>query len=191
MIRQSVRRRRPGRSAFLISLEFDQEKDGSFSTAETFNGGSPVTTGLVLTSEFLLDGNGAADTSFASGLVELATAIPSYSNVRLIFDTQGVGQTWHYIFGVNDVLFRIVAPGDTDGNGEVDTQDVQNILAAAKFGLDTPEDEPWGVGDFDGNGNVGPLDIQLLSAVAQFDAVPYVQQPLTWQTPATARSTCP
>ena len=33
----------------------------------------------------------------------------------------------------DDVLFRIVAPGDTDGNGEVDSDDLFNILDAGNF----------------------------------------------------------
>ena len=58
---------------------------------------------------------------------------PRASDFRLTFDAQGVGQTQGYIFGVDDVLFRIVAPGDTDGNGEVDSDDLVNILDAGNF----------------------------------------------------------
>ena len=68
-----------------------------------------------------------------SGLVELQEAIPAGSTIRLTFDAQTVGQTEGYLFGVDNVLFRIVAPGDTDGNGEVDSDDLFNMLGAAKF----------------------------------------------------------
>ena len=122
----------PGEAAFVISLEFDSGHDGTFTTAYTFNGGAPVTTGLTLATG-ALDGNGLASRAFTSGLVELPTAIPAGSDFRLAFDAQDVGQAQGYIFGVDNVLFHIVAPGDTDGNGALDVLDVAAIGDAGKF----------------------------------------------------------
>ena len=122
----------PGEAAFLISLEFDPDRDGTFDIAEVFNGGNPVTTGLAL-SPGPLDGNGTAGASYSSGLVELATPIPASSDIRPTFDAQATAQTSGYLFGVDDVSFRVVAPGDTDGNGELDVLDVAAIGDAGKF----------------------------------------------------------
>ena len=38
----------PGEAAVVATLEFDPEQDGTYQMAETFNGGAPITTGLVL-----------------------------------------------------------------------------------------------------------------------------------------------
>ena len=121
----------------------------------------------------LLDGNGAASTLFASGLVELAAPFPAGSNIRLTFDAQGVGQTRGYIFGVDDFLFRVVAPGDTDGNGELDVLDVTAIIDADKFDNPAAGIASWAKGDFNGDDLVTIDDILLGLATAKYDQGPY------------------
>ena len=63
----------------------------------------------------------------------LASQIPAGSDIRLTFDAQGVGQTQGYLFGVDDLMFRIVAPSDTNGDGEVNSTDLFAMLGAGKF----------------------------------------------------------
>lgn len=175
----------PGEAAFLISLQFDPEKDGTFTTAHTFNGGAPVTTATG--GFFLVPGSlfGFGPT-FDSGLVELPAAIPAGSDIRLTFDAQGVGQTQGYIFGIDDVLFRIVAPGDTDGNGEFDSDDLFAILGAGKFNHPEFGAATWGEGDFTGDDLVNSDDLFAMLGAAQFNAGPY-----TTATPPAALATVP
>merc|ERR1711964_97410 len=137
----------PGEAAYVISLEYDAEKDGSYDTAVTFNSGNAVTTGASL-SPGPLDGEAAANsTDFASGLVVLASQIPAGSDIRLTFDAQGAGQTTGYLFGIDDLMFRIVAPGDTNGDGEANSTDLFNILSGGKFNPAELGAATWGEGD--------------------------------------------
>ena len=150
----------PGEAAFVISLQFDAEHDGTFSTAHTFNGGDPVTTGLVL-------GSGPIDgtsVTFFHPLLELPTAIPAGSDFRLTYDAQGVGQTQGYIFGVDDIMFRIVAPGDTDGNVDVNSNDLFNILHAGKYNHPELGPATWREGDYNGDDLVNSTDLFLILA---------------------------
>ena len=172
----------PGEAAFVISLQFDPEHDGTFTTAHTFNRGNPVTTGLVLQS-------GPIDrihVTFFRPLLELPTAIPAGSDFRLTYDAQGVGQTQGYIFGVDDVLFRIVAPGDTDGNGEVNSDDLFNILEAGKYNHPELGPATWHEGDYNGDDLVNSADLFLILAAAKFNAGPY-----TTGIPSAALATVP
>ena len=172
----------PGEAAFLISLDFDAIGTGVFSTAETLNGGQPVTTGLVL-SPGSLDGNGAAGVSFASGLVELSAPIPANSHFRLVFDAQGVGATQRYLFGVDDVLFRVFAPGDTDGNGDVNSNDLFAILGADKFNHPELGPATWREGEYNGDDLVTSADIFLILAANHFNQgpTPPPHHPPPWQ----------
>ena len=163
----------PGEAAFYISLEFDPEKDGFFNTAEVFNNGNAVTTGFNSLSPGALDGNGSAGTSFTSGLVVLPIPIPAGSDIRLTFDAQDVDQTQGYIFGVDDVLLRIVAPGDTDGNGVVDSTDLFTILGAGKFNHPELGSATWGEGDFTGDTLVNSDDLFAMLSAAKYNQGPY------------------
>ncbi|MBN2473348.1 MAG: PEP-CTERM sorting domain-containing protein [Pirellulales bacterium] len=62
-------------------------------------------------------------------------------------------------------LFQ-AAPGDTNGNHYINGIDIQNILAANKFGIDVDAD--WSEGDFDGNARVNGIDIQAILAANLF-----------------------
>ena len=152
----------PGEAAFVISLQFDPEHDGTFTTAHTFNGGDPVTTGTVLQSGPI---NGTGVTFFRP-LLELPTAIPAGSDIRVTFDSRGVGQTQGYIFGVDDFLFRIVAPGDTDGDGDVDSKDMLAIQSGSKFNNPDAGPASWKEGDFNGDDQVTSDDLFLITGDA-------------------------
>ena len=156
----------PGEAAFVISLEYDSEIDGTFETAHTFNAGRPVTTGLTIassgTSGTLFNGNGPEGVSFSSDVIELDTPIPADSLFRLKFDARSVGQTEHIIFGVDDVLFRVVSPGDADGDGVRDSRDLLAILMANKFNNPTAGLASWSEGDFNGDGRVTSADLFLI-----------------------------
>ena len=164
----------PGEAAFIVRLEFDPLGDGNYSTAHVFNDGLPITTGLVL-APGSLDGNGAAGTTFASGLVELAAPIPAGSDIRVTFDSKSVGATQGYIFGVDDMLLRVVAPGDTDADGVVDSSDMFNIFAAGKFNHPEAGSASWAEGDFNGDTLVDSSDVFLILAGGHFNQGPYSQ----------------
>ena len=159
----------PGEAAFVISLEFDAEHDGVFTTAHAFNGGDPVTTGLVL-------GPGPIDgthVTFFRLLLELPTPILAGSDFRLTYDAQSVGQTQGYIFGVDDVMFRIVALGDTDGNGEVNSDDLLAIQGAGKYNHPELGPATWREGDYNGDGLVNSAYLFAVLEAAKFNAGPY------------------
>jgi len=63
-------------------------------------------------------------------------------------------------------LFQ-AAPGDTNGDGTVDSFDIQNILASGKFG-DGPSGATWPEGDVDGDKDVDTFDIQMVLAAGLF-----------------------
>ena len=176
----------PGEAAYVVDLEIDRSGDGDFGRLWAFNDGAKISTGSTLVPG-LLDGNSDANrTMFDSGLVELPEAIPAGSTIRLSFDAQNVGQTEGYLFGLDDVMFRIVAPGDTDGNGEVDSDDLFDILGAGKFNHPELGPASWGEGDFTGDDLVNSDDLFAILSAAQFNAGPY-----TTATPPAALATVP
>ena len=159
----------PGEAAYVVDLVVDRTGNGDFGRVFAFNNGVKITTSLTLTPG-LLDGN---RTMFDSGLVELQEVIPADSDIRLTFDAQNVGQTQGYIFGVDEVLFRIVASGDTDGNGEVDSDDLVNILDAGKFNHPELGLATWREGDFSGDDLVNSTDLFLILATGKYNQGPY------------------
>ena len=74
-------------------------------------------------------------------------------------------------------MFRIVAPGDTDGDGKADSSDLFAILGAGK--LNHPELGPatWGEGDFTGDTLVNSADLFAMLAADQFNQGPYTSTP--------------
>ena len=114
---------------------------------------------------------------FDSGLVELQEAIPAGSNIRLTFDAESIGQTSGYIFGLDDVLFRVMAPGDIDGNGEVDSNDLFNIPATGKFNRPELGPATWGEGDFTGDTLVNSADLFAMLGAGKFNQGPYSSSP--------------
>ena len=98
---------------------------------------------------------------------------PAGSGIRLSFDGQNTGQTAGYIFGVDDVMFRIVAPGDTDGSGEVNSTDLFAILGAGKFNHPELGAATWDQGDFTGDTLVNSSDLFAMLGAAKFNADPY------------------
>ena len=161
----------PGEAAFHVTLEADD--DGSFSEIVDFTGGSAISTGVTLTPG-LLDGNAESNlATFDSGVVPFADPISIGPTLRLVFDAQNAGQTTGYIFGLDDVLFRIIAPGDADGNGEVDSSDLFAILAAGRFNHPELGPATWGMSDFDGDEDVDSGDLFLMLGAAKYNAGPY------------------
>jgi hypothetical protein len=71
-------------------------------------------------------------------------------------------------------LFLAVA-GDTDGDRDVDADDIQRILAAAKFNTARPAD--WTEGDFDFDGDCDADDIQMILTPAKFNVGDYTLPP--------------
>ncbi|MBN2474266.1 MAG: PEP-CTERM sorting domain-containing protein [Pirellulales bacterium] len=86
-----------------------------------------------------------------------------------VFATDGGANGQPVTYNEKSVVVDILqaAPGDTDGSRFVNGIDIQNILAANKFGrLDVVAD--WTEGDFDGNQLVNGLDIQAILAANLF-----------------------
>ncbi len=63
------------------------------------------------------------------------------------------------------------AAGDTDGDREINNNDLQQILGANSF--NNPGTWDWTQGDFDGNGLVDNSDLQLVLATGLFNAGVY------------------
>ena len=175
-----------GEAAYVVDLEVDRTGNGDFGRVFAFNNGAKITTGLTLVPG-LLDGNAESNlTMFDSGLFGLQEAIPASSDIRLTFDARNVGQTQGYIFGVDDVMFHIAAPGDTDGNGEVNSRDLFDFLGAGKYNRPELGAVTWGEGDFTGDDLVNSDDLFAMLGAAQFNAGPY-----TTATPTAALATVP
>ena len=97
--------------------------------------------------------------------------------MRLTLDAQNTGATQGYIFGVDDVLLRIASPGDTDGDGDVESDDLFRILAVGKFNNLAFGPADWREGDHNGDGLVNSDDLFLILASAHFNAGPYTHSP--------------
>ena len=67
------------------------------------------------------------------------------------------------------MLLRIVAAGDTDDNGEVNSSDFFAILCAAKFNNPAAGAATWGEGDFNGDTLVNSTDLFTI----QYNQEPY------------------
>ncbi len=67
------------------------------------------------------------------------------------------------------------APGDTNGDREVNNSDLQEILGSGSFNQPPRSPDPWDwrCGDFDGNGIVNNSDLQLILATGLFGKGPY------------------
>ena len=159
----------PGEAAFRVSLHFDPDGSG-MQNAVALSGGAPIGTGLVLEPGWL-DGNGPHGTSLDSGIVEVN--IPAGSDLRLSFDAQNAGATQGYLFGLDDAMLRIVAAGDTDGDGDVESDDLFDILAAGKFNHPELGPADWSEGDFNGDDLVTSADLFRMLAASQFNAGTY------------------
>ena len=107
----------------------------------------------------------------------MSSPIPAGSDIRLTFDAQGVGQTQGYIFGIDDLLFRIVAPGDTDANGDVNSNDLFDILGAGKYNHPELGPATWAEGDFTGDTLVDSDDLFAMLSAAKFNQGPYSSVP--------------
>ena len=70
-------------------------------------------------------------------------------------------------------MFRIVAPGDTDGNGEVNSEDLFNILEAGKSNHPELGPATWLEGDFSGDDLVNSTDLFLILATGKYNQGPY------------------
>ena len=75
---------------------------------------------------------------------------------------QGVTYTAHTV----EVDVLQAAPGDTDGDRQIDQADLQRILGADSFGNGTGFD--WADGDFDGDTDVDNTDLMLVLATGLF-----------------------
>ena len=163
----------PGEAAYVVDLEVDRTGSGDFGRIFAFNDGAKITTGLTL-APGLLNGNSDVNrTMFDSGLVELQEALPAGSDIRLTFDAQNVGQTQGYLFGLDDVMFRVVAPGDSDGNGEGDSNDLFNILEPGKFNYPELGPATWREGDYNGDDLLNSAGLFLILSTGKFNQGPY------------------
>jgi len=90
------------------------------------------------------------------------TGSPWFTSMDVVGDvTVAGGQVCvvdYWSSGIAEVVKLI--PGDADGDGTVDQQDL--LILAANWGEQT--DVYWAEGDFDGDGMVGPADAALLAA---------------------------
>jgi hypothetical protein len=76
-------------------------------------------------------------------------------------------------YGVSAVSVDLLqaAPGDTDGNGEVDSSDIEAILTANTFPGRQPAD--WHTGDFNNDGFCDADDIEMILTANVFNRGPY------------------
>ena len=117
-----------GEAAYDVNLDVDTGDGNGFSNLLAFG---ETTTGKILMSG-VLDGNDPANlASFDSGVVEVG--ITTGSKLRLSFDATAQGLTERYLFGVDDVLFRIVPPGNGNGDGQLNSTDLFLILATGLY----------------------------------------------------------
>jgi len=160
----------PGEAVYGVTLDVDS--GGGFSTEVNFG---TTTTGATL-SPGSLDGNLAANRmSFDSGVVEVDVA--ASSQLRLSFDGQNQGATTGILYGVDNMVFRAVAPGDTDGNGLVNIADLLTLLAGNQFNQG-PGAVTWDQGDFNDDDEFNVVDLlAMLSFLGgQFPSNPYASE---------------
>ena len=161
----------PGEAAFAATLEIFE--NGSFSPLLDFGVTSTGTTLIPPNPAdgVLIDGNADGHyVSFDSGVQEIF--LPENSTIRLAWKAQDIDDTSGYIYGLDNVLFRLIPPGDSDGDGDIDSFDIQNILAANKFGAG-PSEAAWFEGDFNYDDQVDSFDIQMILATNLFGQGPY------------------
>ena len=84
-----------------------------------------------------------------------------------------LGSTAVGVIAAVEIAVFQAAPGDNNGNREVNGDDIVAILTAKKFG--TGEEAGWGDGDYDGNRLVDGDDIVALLAAKQFGVGPYAK----------------
>ena len=166
----------PGEAAFDIS--FDVELDGFFQEAASFGDSGTITTGLTL-SPGPLDGNASENrTSFDSGVVEVELPVGSTVRLSLAIDQQA--NTSGYLLGIDNVIVRTLAPGDADGNGLIEVDDLLQLLAGQRFNQG-PDNVAWHEGDFDQDDD---FDIDDLLAVLAATAGDFPRQYATESTHA-------
>ena len=78
-------------------------------------------------------------------------------------------------YNSNDVTVAILqaAPGDIDGDHDVDSTDIQLILGANSFNNTAGGPYTWREGDNNGDGLVDSIDIQNILATNLFGQLPY------------------
>ena len=71
------------------------------------------------------------------------------------------------------MMFRIVALGDTDGNGEVNSDDLLAIQGAGKYNHPELGPATWREGDYNGDDLVNSAYLFAVLEAAKFNAGPY------------------
>ena len=171
----------PGEAVYDMNLDVETGDGSGFNPLLAFG---QTTTGTTLVPG-VLDGNDPANrASFDSGVVEVDIA--AGSNLRLSFDATAQGLTERYIFGVDDVLFRIVPPGDGNGDGQLNSTDLFGILAGGKYNNPVLGPATWIEGDYNGDDLVNSTDLFLILGTGLYNAGPY-----TTFTPPTALASVP
>ena len=66
-------------------------------------------------------------------------------------------------------MFRIIAPGDTDGNCEVNSTDLFDILGAGKYNHPELGPATWREDDYNGDGDVDSGDLFLILATGKYN----------------------
>ena len=123
--------------------------------------------------------------SQASATVESILAVTHTGTLTGLFANEGEHlrdgifvDAIHY--NLNDIMVDILqaAPGDLDGNKQVDSDDIQQLLAALSYNNPGAGPGPsgawdWIHGDFTGDGLVDSDDIQAMLGAGFLNAGPY------------------
>ena len=143
-----------------FTMRLDIESDGQFETLVELGESS---TGMVLSPPdanaemAVLDGNVLPNRlSIDSGVVEVN--IEANSTVRLVLDA--INTSTGYMVAVDDFVFRTLAHGDADGDGEIDFDD--KVLLAGNLNL-VASGATWRQGDFDADDDVDADDLRFLA----------------------------
>ena len=144
----------------------DRVIDFKFTGAEAVAVGSPTNPDLTLNDL----GHWQVDTeSFVAGVQQTTAMDPFFSlGERKLFTDLDFA-------ALKDIGWAAAAPGDTDRDGDVDTDDITSILSAASF--NNGVGFGWSMGDVDGDLDVDTDDITLILSTGLFSTGPYASEP--------------
>ena len=107
------------------------------------------TTYVVPNLRFSVDGNDDRyRMSFDSGAVK--ASIPADSRIRIRFSVPEESRSANWIFGLDNVEFRTLSPGDSNGDGLFNSSDFVAVFAAKKY--ESGEPAQWSDGDWNDDG---------------------------------------
>ena len=128
-----------------------------------------------------IDGNLVTDrTHYDSGIVELD--IPEGATLRVRFAGQDTGSTRGLIFGLDNVQLRLLALGDSNGDGQFNQLDIVTVLQPGKYLTAEPAD--FAAGDWNGDGVFDQQDIVVALQTGHYLQGPYAASSRTgWLAP--------